>query len=1803
MRNLKRALSLGLTAAMISGLMVMGTSAASYADVTSENNVEAIDVLQTVGIMVGDENGNFNPDQNVTRNEMAVIMSNLMEYNVATYKDTSPFTDVPSWAEPYVAACWTNGITSGYSDTIYGGSDTVTTAQAALMLMKALGYFQYASDFGSDWQLATTRQANAIDLFVGVDSGVTAPMTRNDVAQLVLNTLEAGTVEASTDGSWTIGDVTINNNVRYSYITSNQPYAVAISDDRSTDSTTDAGRSIVELGEQLYMGDLQLNDKTSDDFERPSRTWTYDGAEIGTYMKDELIVATYTDGVTGRELYDLLTSSTIREYSLESYLNGSQDTQNGRDVIEKNDLVRSNNSELAQTGNGVLTQVFMDLNDKEITITSVDTWLARANSDYNENSETLSVRIYDTADGTDGSEGQTEVLDLDEIPAIEGVAADQYLLVNRTLKDRTKYETVAISDPEILTGATVTKFSTDDDDDVNPSLFESLTADGTAYDASELALYNKDVLNLYDQDLLTDMTYNVILDQYGYAIGVDLYEGDLNYVFITGYDRSGSHIAINTADAAAIFLDGTMDVIQVNVTNTNKNLDRNNVANIGGVDETFAAKYDKWNTRGEDQVNRWFTYTVTESGVYTLKPVESDRMLVTDYDEIVDADDEKVINCSNVWVADNAVDTANDGTNLTTSGTRGYGNDDSVYITVEAGDVDENEGVADSAITDVTGVYTGVQDVDIVMDKASKANVPNYVYTLVDDDQYIIGSVVLGEAQGSVENYAVILKAPTSEERLSDGTYVWTLDAIMGGEKVELSARSKYQEVIQDLHDAANSNGYGPIVELRMDADGYVTGSELVTDLADFYVPDGMENYEAFDETFLNADVNDLPTLEMRGRTMQIGTTADTTGLTFITDAPTVLRQQINGKWTNTSYASIQDAYNDLADADILGNADIPGLQFKGRIVAVLNNQGVAEWAFIVSETPVNGSDVSYDDNDVTHTNGDATLIVEDGEAYGITSPGVSINRFGVLGWSFRVPAERTLVSYDYQISVNNNVVLAGTETVNDNGLITNSILGLIAYDEGDEVVVYIDRLVWDGVDIPGAVDADLPVSATFEGMPEGQDIANAYAGMPIDIVITNAVMARALPAEGMTEGTQYNVYVNNVLVPNGPYTFENSRLVINDYRITQNDLTAGEIRITDIVAYNSEVDPDETYDITVSVTPEGTATVNIPASAKGGEVVTGTVSVTEGNELVSVTVNGTAVAVAADGTFSFTVSETNAVVVTTKTATPSTSDFTVNVTGTAAAPSFEVEYESVKPTDKQAVIDAINKSLDEKFPESTTTVDDIFTDTAGNSYAMAEGKSVGQITYTGTFKVLYNGVKIGSIEGTAFTPEHPKNTGLADGDKLIVAGTGNISGTGTYSVSVGPSGLVSVTAPTISTAPTADVNLVKGYAVSMKSGGKVTSLGNYSVDGSTPAVATSGNYFSEGTEFTGITGQLTTPTYTNLALKVNGNTVNTATATETVKKDWSYTLDVADLTKADGTTATGFELDEAGITETVINIDGAPITVTNYTTGTAFALPSGYSNLAGSKYIVLQGSANKLTGFSATEDKLVAIDNKIGASGSPETQITIPAAAVSGAYTTEGVQLYLVKAADYTVTLDSSITSYEITYSNAIVDSGVSSAVYLPATGCTIYMGEQNGKDYRIVKTIDSKDDIMTLSNGVATYTVGEDTFAEDAVSKAVSFAKENYQAEIDASGVDFTKKDVAVATGDFGSVTNVTATKVTAAPATPAAGQSITYTIVLTAADGYYVDGETTLKVAEGTTASAGNYNAATGELTFTVTATVAS
>ena len=296
MRNLKRALSLALASVMLLGMMVVGTSAASYTDVSSKHNEEAIAVMQAVGVMVGDTNGKFNPDQKVTRGEMAVVMANLLNLKVNDFVNAKlPFTDVPQWALPYVAACYADGITAGISATEFGFNYEVTAAQAGLMMMKALGYFQFTPDFGSDWQLATIKQASYIKLYDGINAGATSALTRNEVAQLALNTLESsmvyytgsqGTNITLPDGSSIITGYTIQYHPRDILSEGGNNYAGS--------ATGADGLGYLQLCENLYGTDLKKDTALdSDDFGRPGYTWTYkSNKDVAFGSKDPVAVFT-----------------------------------------------------------------------------------------------------------------------------------------------------------------------------------------------------------------------------------------------------------------------------------------------------------------------------------------------------------------------------------------------------------------------------------------------------------------------------------------------------------------------------------------------------------------------------------------------------------------------------------------------------------------------------------------------------------------------------------------------------------------------------------------------------------------------------------------------------------------------------------------------------------------------------------------------------------------------------------------------------------------------------------------------------------------------------------------------------------------------------------------------------------------------------------------------------------------------------------------------------------------------------------------------------------------------------------------------------------------------------------------------------------------------------------------------------------------------------------------------------------------------------------------------------------------------
>lgn len=564
MRNLKRALSLALASVMVLGMTVVGTGA-SYTDVTSKQNQEAIEVLQAVGIMVGDNNGNFNPDQKVTRNEMAVVMSNLMDYRAATYAGTSPFTDVPSWAEPYVAACWTNGITSGYTKTTYGGSDSVTTSQAALMLMKALGYFQYSSDFGSDWQFATVKQATKIELFDDVDSGVRDAMTRNDLAQLVLNTLEAGTVEAEKDGQdIEVNGVTISSNVKYNFITSNKDYASSISDLRAAASTNATSGYIVELGEKLYSGDLK-KDKNSDAFQRPANVWTYKSAEVGKYA--DAADGEWTAKVSNKTLYNAVGSSAYDNYDWSVYRNGKAvvvkdangknvtlEDVKGKVVLNADKSSKTSSERVLTSGDGVLTQVYVDdtasydaqgnlIHKGTVVLTMVDTGVAKV------------TKVAET-------DGKYEVtVAFKTKPAGQTNIDSKFTTDTKFAKDDIVVYTAA--DKEIKSMAVAKtvagKVTAQADKDYT-------TLDGTKYgynyaykdNGVQAGLYNLEDSKQSDNPVI-DKEATLYLDAYGYAVA---FEGKSStaedYLFVKATDKSYGDIS-----AKVVFFDGTQKTIDI----------------------------------------------------------------------------------------------------------------------------------------------------------------------------------------------------------------------------------------------------------------------------------------------------------------------------------------------------------------------------------------------------------------------------------------------------------------------------------------------------------------------------------------------------------------------------------------------------------------------------------------------------------------------------------------------------------------------------------------------------------------------------------------------------------------------------------------------------------------------------------------------------------------------------------------------------------------------------------------------------------------------------------------------------------------------------------------------------------------------------------------------------------------------------------------------------------------------------------------------------------------------------------------
>ncbi len=976
---MKKFLSLVLALVMTMSLVTVSAGAKEFKDDADVTYDEAVAVISEIGVVDGDTDGNFRPTDNLSRGAAAKIICNLIlgPTTAAELKaDTAPYKDVPvsNTFSGYIAYCAKEGIISGYADGSFRPAGTLTGYAFMKMLLGALGYDgTYEGYTGANWSINVAKQAIGIGLnkgltkeFNGVDF-----VTREEAALYAFNTLKATLVDYDQKITTNVNGVDVT-------ITQGSAKPVTWTEGKNNDGNIKKD-TFVQFAEEYFP--KLVGKGSSDDFERPATQWIFDKKDIGTFVRWEKMVEKYTTGVSGKDLYDLLTGAVIDDNDVYRYVDGGL----VRDFDADKVLARSNKSDLASTDNGILTEVYLDTDAKEIRIVSVNTWLAQATVDYNKSTETGTLKIFD-AHKNNKTSASTETVDVEDVPAVADLTKDEYVLVNRSIKDRTKLQVVAISDVEILEDCTITGFSKGEEDQNGNvhaqarALYTSVTTGGEKYDGAAESHYDASVLNEYDAQLLKDNKYNVYLDPYGYVIGVDLFEGTKNYVFIAGYNRSeNSNISIETSDAAAIFLDGTMKTIKVNVNDTNKNIDavNNDTAYSPYFDEAKASQgHDLWVQGGEPNENKWYTYT-EKDGVYTLKPVK--QQSATKFDDIPGVvNGVGTIDCSKVYLKDS----------YGTSRPFAYGDDSSVYLVVSQGAVDTTN---NKAITDVDGVYTGVQDVKIEIDKkeiksdpvtdlnaATKTYHVDPVYTVYDGDGYVIASVVIGEAQGANKNYAYILSGAKSEG-VEDGVTKWTFDAVMNGKKQTMTMLDKYGNTVNNLVPFTVQelmlDGDGNVVKVN-DVDDKVTcahkeldpNKDDVLDVTFAEGYDGRDTHNGYNYSDKGnvvapdaAGIAYTNIVDVQSRTLTFsamtsvadqsahGTTghndrSNPVALAFAKDAPILVIQVINNEVVYQECTSVTEAVGYLNDA----SATTDGRQFRGRVVAMLDG-GRAEWAVIIN--------------------------------------------------------------------------------------------------------------------------------------------------------------------------------------------------------------------------------------------------------------------------------------------------------------------------------------------------------------------------------------------------------------------------------------------------------------------------------------------------------------------------------------------------------------------------------------------------------------------------------------------------------------------------------------------------------------------------------------------------------------------------------------------------------------------------------------------------------------------------------------
>ncbi|MBB6633138.1 NEAT domain-containing protein [Cohnella thailandensis] len=112
----------------------------SFSDTKGHWAEAAIQKAVELGIAQGFEDGSFRPNATVSRAEIAAFLSRALKLDAAASGSAglSDADKLPAWAKPHILSVAGAGLMTGYADSTFGAGDTITRAEIAIIVARAL---------------------------------------------------------------------------------------------------------------------------------------------------------------------------------------------------------------------------------------------------------------------------------------------------------------------------------------------------------------------------------------------------------------------------------------------------------------------------------------------------------------------------------------------------------------------------------------------------------------------------------------------------------------------------------------------------------------------------------------------------------------------------------------------------------------------------------------------------------------------------------------------------------------------------------------------------------------------------------------------------------------------------------------------------------------------------------------------------------------------------------------------------------------------------------------------------------------------------------------------------------------------------------------------------------------------------------------------------------------------------------------------------------------------------------------------------------------------------------------------------------------------------------------------------------------------------------------------------------------------------------------------------------------------------------------------------------------------------------